>query len=631
MEPFENSSSVPRYRKEFSTMPSDKLLKHDKDIVAAIDFGTTYSGYAYCKRADYTANPVNPSIKCNTWIGGENLTSKAPTCVLFNTDLKFHSFGHEAIKNYYVNPDKLKLKEYYYFEYFKMMLYEQEDITTEMFLEETIKEDDVKKRKKMKAVDVFGAVIGYFRDQLLCTLKKTGEVKDKFTEKDVMWVITVPAIWDLKAKQFMRVCAKKGKIDHDQLILALEPEAASIHCRRVPVGVQTEGDGRKIIAAMAPGAQFIVLDQGGGTTDIAVHEVTGVDTLKEVHQACGGHWGGITVNKQFYNFLEEIFGKDVIDRIKEINPSAFYSLLRNFEDKKTSFKKEDEGEPEGKVTLRLPIEWTDTFKAIRSLPFAKAVEKTNFKDRVIVNKDKFRIKNNLFRTFYNYSLENVIRELERLLAKKELKCVKTLLVVGGHSASTVLTEALKAKFPNIGMVIPKDPGLAVLKGAVMFGFDPGTITSRVARFTYGIGTTRAFEKGDPESKKIIVDGVEKCKDVFDKHIEIGQILEVGEDKYLEEHNYVPLYKDQTSVDFIFYDTLNKSPKYVTDDGCRRIGSLHFKLTDGMTGKRTMALKINNSGTELVSLITEIGTTKLSKGYFRLPSDSNLSKQISQPR
>lgn len=601
-------------------MPSDKLPKHGKDIVAAIDFGTTYSGYAYCKDDDKDKNP--PIIKCNMWNEGECLTSKAPTCVLFKPDQQFHSFGHEAIKNYYENPDKLKLNEYYYFEYFKMMLYEQEDLTTETYLEETIKEEDVKKRKKMKAVDVFGAVIGYFRDQLLSALENSGEVKTGFTDKHIMWVITVPAIWDLRAKQFMRECAKKAKIDHDQLMLALEPEAASIHCRRVPVGVQTEGDGRKIIAAMAPGAKFIVLDQGGGTTDIAVHEVTGVDTLKEVHQACGGHWGGITVNKQFYNFLEEIFGKDVINSIKETNPSAFYSLLRNFENAKTSFKKENEGEPEGKVTLRLPVDWTETFKAIKSLSLAEAVEKTNFNGRVIVNKDKFRIKNNLFRTFYDYSLENVIRELERLLAKKELKGVKTLLVVGGHSASTVLTEALKTKFPNIGMVIPKDPGLAVLKGAVLFGFDPGTITSRVARFTYGIGTTRAFRDGDPESKKIIVDGVERCKDVFDKHIEIGQILEVGEDKYLEEHEYVPLYKDQASVNFNFYDTMNKSPKYVTDDGCRRIGSLHFKLTDGMTGERTMALKINNSGTELVSLITEIATKKQSKGYFRLPSDSN---------
>ncbi|VDI31058.1 Hypothetical predicted protein [Mytilus galloprovincialis] len=609
--------------RRFNGVASDKMrVDHGKLIVAAIDFGTTYSGYAYCKHADYTRNPVNPSIQCNPWIGGESLTSKAPTCVLFDTEEKLHSFGHEAIKNYYDNPDKLQLNKYFYFEYFKMMLYEQERNKRIYCRLEHKRARGIKSQRVISLINFSSNpfIIYFIR---YTSVERTS--MDKTTlpqkQKDVMWVITVPAIWDLRAKQFMRECAKKAKIAHDQIMLALEPEAASIHCRRVPVGVQTEGDGRKIIAAMAPGAQFIVLDQGGGTTDIAIHEVTGENTLKEVHQACGGHWGGITVNKQFYNFLEKIFGNDVINSIKETNPSAFYSLLRNFENKKTSFKKEDEGEPEGQVTLRLPIDWTNTFKAIRSLSLAENVEKTIFHGRVKVNKDKFRIKNDLFRTFYDYSLENVIRELEKLLAKKELKDVQTLLVVGGHSASTVLTEALKTKFPKIGMVIPKDPGLAVLKGAVLFGFDPGTITSRVARFTYGIGTTRAFEKGDPESKKIIVDGVEKCKDVFDKHIEIGQILEVGEDKYLQEHEYVPLYKDQNSVDFIFYDTLNKSPKYVTDDGCRRIGSLHFKLTERMTEKRTMALKINNSGTELVSLVTEIATQKQSKGYFRLPSDS----------
>ncbi|XP_052078814.1 heat shock 70 kDa protein 12A-like [Mytilus californianus] len=601
-------------------MESDKLVDHGRIIVAAIDFGTTYSGYAYCKHIDYRREPVNPPIICNPWIGPQKMTSKAPTCVLFKPDQKLHSFGHEAIRNYYDNPEKLQLHKYFYFEYFKMMLYEQEDLTTETYLEESIKVKNVEKRKKMKAVDVFAAVIGYFRDQLLGDIKDTSE--KWFTGKHVQWVITVPAIWDLRAKQFMRDAAKKAEISHDQLILALEPEAASIHCRRVPVGVQTEGDGRKIIAAMARGSKFIVLDQGGGTTDIAVHEVTGLNSLKEVHQACGGHWGGITVNKQFYCFLEEIFGEKVINSIKETNPSAFYGFLRHFEDAKTSFKIENQKDPEGQVTLRIPLEWMDTFKAIRTSSLGETIEKTNFRDRVIVKRDKMRIKNNLFRTFYDYSIENVLKELETLLAKKELRDVKTLLVVGGHSASTVLTEALKKKFPKIGMVIPKDPGLAVLKGAVLFGFEPGTITSRVARYTYGIGTTRAFQKGDPESKKITVEGVEKCKDVFSKHIEIGQILEVGEDKYLQGHEYVPLYKDQNSVDFIFYDTLSKSPKYVTDDGCRRIGSLHFKLTEGMTGKRTMALKINNSGTELVSLVTEIATKKQSKGYFRLPSETN---------
>jgi hypothetical protein len=44
-------------------------------------------------------------------------------------------------------------------------------------------------------------------------------------------------------------------------MLALEPEAASIYCRRVPVSVETVGDGRKVIATMHKGAKYVVFDQ----------------------------------------------------------------------------------------------------------------------------------------------------------------------------------------------------------------------------------------------------------------------------------------------------------------------------------------------------------------------------------
>ncbi|CAG2244502.1 unnamed protein product [Mytilus edulis] len=47
--------------------------------------------------------------------------------------------------------------------------------------------------------------------------------------------------------------------------------------------------------------------QMGGTTDIAVQEITGVNTLKEIHHACGSHWGDITVNEAFYRFLIDAF------------------------------------------------------------------------------------------------------------------------------------------------------------------------------------------------------------------------------------------------------------------------------------------------------------------------------------
>ena len=56
---------------------------------------------------------------------------------------------------------------------------------------------------------------------------------------------------------------QQAGISSDQLTLALEPEAASIHCRRQPVGISTEECGKKEIAAMKEGEKYVIFDQGG--------------------------------------------------------------------------------------------------------------------------------------------------------------------------------------------------------------------------------------------------------------------------------------------------------------------------------------------------------------------------------
>lgn len=59
----------------------------------------------------------------------------------------------------------------------------------------------------MKAVDVFGAVISYFKNHLLVFFENRNDSTIK--NDDIHWVITVPAIWDLKAKTFMKDAAEK--------------------------------------------------------------------------------------------------------------------------------------------------------------------------------------------------------------------------------------------------------------------------------------------------------------------------------------------------------------------------------------------------------------------------------------
>ena len=50
----------------------------------------------------------------------------------------------------------------------------------------------------------------------------------------------------------------------------------------------------------------------GGTVDITVHETLADGTVKEVHKANGGPWGGTSVDATFMDFLENMVGPRVM-------------------------------------------------------------------------------------------------------------------------------------------------------------------------------------------------------------------------------------------------------------------------------------------------------------------------------
>jgi hypothetical protein len=65
---------------------------------------------------------------------------------------------------------------------------------------------DITGAKQMRAITVFAHAIRYLKDHMLKTLDQRGAgIKDR----DINWVLTVPAIWDDPAKQFMREAAEE--------------------------------------------------------------------------------------------------------------------------------------------------------------------------------------------------------------------------------------------------------------------------------------------------------------------------------------------------------------------------------------------------------------------------------------
>ena len=60
--------------------------------------------------------------------------------------------------------------------------------------------------RELKAMTVFSHAISYLKDHLLNSLENRGSIIKK---GDILWVLTVPAIWDHTAKLFMRKAAER--------------------------------------------------------------------------------------------------------------------------------------------------------------------------------------------------------------------------------------------------------------------------------------------------------------------------------------------------------------------------------------------------------------------------------------
>lgn len=107
------------------------MTEKERDIllVAAIDIGTTYSGYAFSTRDTYQTNPLK--IYANqAWNSGTKQISsvKTPTCLLLNSDKELDSFGYEAEQKYAKLVMDCKQDDYYFF-HGPMMSYHNMKVT----------------------------------------------------------------------------------------------------------------------------------------------------------------------------------------------------------------------------------------------------------------------------------------------------------------------------------------------------------------------------------------------------------------------------------------------------------------------------------------------------------------------
>ncbi|KAL4230425.1 Heat shock 70 kDa protein 12A [Mactra antiquata] len=572
-------------------------------LVAAIDFGTTYSGWAFSFKHEFESDPTKCSAK--NWSGGQLVSMKGPTCVLINPDGQtLHSFGFDAESKYADLAGEEEHSTWYFFRRFKMKLFSQKGVQRDAILEG-------ENGKKLPAKRVFSLSIKYLKDDLIKTSNDriSGSAVG---EADMHWVLTVPAIWNDAAKQFMREAAQDAGIAGDHLTIALEPEAASLYCRHLPIEKSEKSGPEKMsLSSFGPGKRYLVLDAGGGTVDITVHEILPGGRLKELHKASGGAWGGTKIDDAFYEFMVEITGTGadirtkVMDKFKEEHMEDYIDLFRDFEIKKRAIGPDGDS----KVTFKMPVALLTMVQQIRNKTLDEAIKNTKYASDVKSTSDKLRVNQKVAKGFFDASMRSITNHVKDLLRVPSCRNIDAIVMVGGFSESPLLQHAIKQTFSSTQVIIPNEAGLAVLRGAVIFGHKPSMITSRISKYTYGTDISPEFDPAKHSffKGKIDKDGVHRCHGKFSTLVKSGDTLEVG--KAQNEEIYSTVFDEQEEMGMDIYVAHNKVPEYIDDDGCYRIGTFSVPVSGRGKG-RTVKVRMIFGGTENDVECEEMATGKI---------------------
>uniref|UniRef100_A0A8B9C3P5 Heat shock protein family A (Hsp70) member 12B n=1 Tax=Anser brachyrhynchus TaxID=132585 RepID=A0A8B9C3P5_9AVES len=579
-------------------------------VVVAIDFGTTSSGYAFSFCSDPEAIHM-----MRKWEGGDPgvANQKTPTSLLLTPEGSFHSFGYTA-RDYYHDLDPEEARDWLYFEKFKMKIHSTSDLTMKTELEAV-------NGKKMQALEVFAHALRFFKQHAVQELK---DQCPSLPERDaIRWVITVPAIWKQPAKQFMREAAYKAGLvspeTPEQLLIALEPEAASIYCRKLRLHQLIELSCKPQPNGLAPDhaidssfrqareqlrrsrhSRTFLVESGVGELWSEMQALSG-GPVSHGHAPCWGGtfrvpchcrtppcprlspgqgaplrgpYGAVGVDLAFERLLCHIFGEDFIATFKAKRPAAWVDLTIAFEARKRAAAP-SRASP---LNISLPFSFIDFYRKHRGQNVETALKKSNVNFVKWSSQGMLRMSPEAMSELFQHTITQIIKHIDALLKKPEVQGIKFLFLVGGFAESAMLQHAVQAAFgPVCRVIIPQDVGLTILKGAVLFGLDPTIVRVRRSPLTYGVGVLNKFVEGKhPREKLLVKEGKNWCTDIFEKFVSVDQSVALGE---VVQRSYCPARAGQRKTIINIYCSATDDVVYITDPGVRKCGTISLELPE----------------------------------------------------
>ncbi|KAH7427876.1 hypothetical protein KP509_10G065100 [Ceratopteris richardii] len=423
-------------------------------------------------------------------------------------------------------------------------------------------------------VDYLRSMVEFIMAELRTAIRKD------FSMKDVQWCLTVPAVWDERAKQQMKICAEKAGMvkgpncpndaasSPRALHIILEPEAASAYCQQQAQQNLTLKLGDKILIA----------DVGGGTIDLVVHEIVelhprgGASKVKEVVASYGDIGGGTFVDARFFDLVSQKIGC-FSEYCKNVNPNLEVQMYSWWQGIKADFTGLGYSEEYNLVSCGLSEAWKKYDQEHGVLR-----EDDHYQQLLLTDRD--------FCSIFDPEIDKVLGLIE-----KQITNVRVLMVVGGFAGSPYLRKRVNRSFRNRveEIIIPTAPGRAICRGAVELHMRKTYIKSRISKRTYGIRANRDVEAGDPPDLiETDDDGRLICKDAISIFVRAGEEAEIGNST---EDYYSPSVHDQLSMKIALYSSPRMYPRYTTELDAKKEGSFVLDMAEDVELDKSRKVKV----------------------------------------
>ena len=388
------------------------------------------------------------------------------------------------------------------------------------------------------------------------------------------------------------------EVNPEKLSLALEPEAAAIYSHHYSTVVGP------------PPEKYMVIDIGGGTVDITVHDrVSG--KICVVLPPMGDTWGGTKVNEALSFLLEELVQDKAFDSFLQCDELSAKAALNKlfyveFEEEKKKFgdKYKSSNLSLEEMSIVLPPLFVKFYTPAklekRAQKLGMAFEKgedTLYIPYRLVEKRLFMPTTDDIIQCGRRALDQLIREIE------------TVYLVGGFGGSHFLRQKIEEaiyKYYDLfydSIACPQQPELAVVIGAVMWRKDPDIIQSRVADATYGINVAPVFDPliHDKHYRFLDEEGQPRCDYVFKVFVLKGEVIK--DEVY--KSTLIPAHQKDTQVCIPIYSTADNGVCYIKDkEGkltVRKIGDLVLNIPNPGNiprDERKFDIFMDFSGTEI---------------------------------